>query len=136
MMSRLAVTFLLLFLLFSASFAQEKAGVSVVEMEFCAGLENRQPVGASSQFFNAIDRIYCYTRIQGAAETTTVRHVWYFDGQEKADVELPVRSSSWRTWSSKRMLLKWAGVWRVDVVTADGTVLLSKEFVYKPMTER
>jgi len=136
MVARFALTFLLLFLLFSASFAQAEAGVSVVEMKFCTGLENRQPVGASSQFFNAVDKIYCYTRIQGAVETTTVRHVWYFDEKEKADVELPVRSSSWRTWSSKRMLLEWAGVWRVEVVTADGTVLLSKEFVYKPMTER
>jgi hypothetical protein len=102
-------------------------------MEFCTGIEDRQPVGATSQFFSEIDRIYCFTRITGAADTMTVQHVWYFGENEKARVALPVRSKSWRTWSSKRMIADWAGVWRVDVVMPDGTVLMKKEFVYKPV---
>jgi hypothetical protein len=33
------------------------------------------------------------------------------------------------------MLDGWAGVWRVDILGPDGGVLLSREFVYKPVDE-
>lgn len=110
-------------------------GLVVDEMVFCLGVEERQPVGAGTQFFETTERIYCYTRIGGASGETTVTHVWYYGDAEKARVELPVRSSAWRTWSSKTMLETWSGAWKVDVLGPDGTLLLSKEFVYKPVAE-
>jgi len=109
--------------------------LAVEVMEFCAAVEGRSPVGATTQFLNPIEKIYCYTKITGAADTLTVFHVWYYDEKEMARVELTVKSASWRTWSSKKMLQEWSDVWRVDVETEDGTVLASKEFIYKPLAE-
>jgi len=120
----------------AASLSAQESALKVDEMVFCTGIEDRVPVGESTQFFESAARIYCYTRISGAADTLDVAHVWYFDGEEKARVDLAVRSASWRTWSSKKMLPGWSGLWRVDVLGPDGKVLLSREFVYKPMEEQ
>lgn len=68
-------------------------------------------------------RLYCFTRIDGAASDTSVAHVWFYGAREMARVELPVRSSRWRTYSSKKILAQWTGDWRVQVVAADGRLL-------------
>ena len=117
-----------------SSTAQE-SGLTVEKMIFCTGIEDRLPVGESTQFFETAESIYCYTRINGAADTLDVAHVWYYGDEEKARVDLTVKSASWRTWSSKKMLPAWSGVWRVDILGPDGEVLLSREFVYKPVDE-
>lgn len=108
--------------------AQEGAALQVEEMEFATGIENRVPVGVAASFAVTVGKIYCYTKIVGAAEPTTVSHAWYFNGEEMAKVELAVNGPSWRTWSSKEMEGTGAGAWRVDVVSAAGDVLASKEF--------
>ena len=38
-------------------------------------------------------------------------------------VVLPVRTSEWRTWSSKTLLPEWTGEWMVEVLSKDGTPL-------------
>ncbi|RMH43608.1 MAG: DUF2914 domain-containing protein, partial [Gammaproteobacteria bacterium] len=55
-------------------------------------------------------------------------HVWYWQDREMARVDLPVRSSNWRTWSSKRILPEWTGPWRVVVEDAAGKVVAEKVF--------
>jgi hypothetical protein len=117
----------------TAAGEREETGLTVERLVFCTDVVDREPVGETTQFLHSIARIYCFSQIAGAADTTTVQHVWYFGDKEMARVDLPVRSSSWRTWSSKKMADGWADVWRVDVVSPDGTVLDSKEFLYKPM---
>jgi len=109
--------------------------LAVETMVFCTGIEDRMPVGESTQFFESAERIYCYTRIDGAADTLDVTHVWYYGDEEKARIALTVKSASWRTWSSKKMLPGWSGVWHVDVLGPDGNLLLSREFVYKPIED-
>jgi hypothetical protein len=41
---------------------------------------------------------------------------------------LPVRSSNWRTWSSKTVLPQWVGQWQVEVLDRDGTLLKTIAF--------
>lgn len=101
-------------------------------MVFCTAVENREAVGVDKIFPDTVERVYCFTRITGAADTTTVSHVWYHGDEEKAKVNLSVRSKSWRTWSSKLILKEWEGVWRVDVLSSNGRLLASKEFIIKP----
>ena len=113
----------------------QESGLTVEKMIFCTGIEDRLPVGESTQFFESAERIYCYTRINGAADTLDVTHVWYYGDEEKARVDLTIKSASWRTWSSKKMLPAWSGAWRVDILGPDEKVLLSREFVYKPVDE-
>ncbi|MDD3643633.1 MAG: DUF2914 domain-containing protein [Candidatus Krumholzibacteria bacterium] len=119
----------------TAAVAAAGGGLAVDEMVFCLGVEEMAPVGGNSQFFEPVDRICCFTRIAGAGDTTTVTHVWYFGEEEMARVDLTVKSASWRTWSCKTMIETWAGAWRVDVLGPGGEVLLSREFIYKPVGE-
>ena len=134
-MKKLVLLSLGLFLVTSLCGTLQAGELAVEVMEFCPAVEDRAPVGATTQFLNPVEKIYCYTKIAGAADTVTVFHVWYYDEKEMARVELTVKSASWRTWSSKKMLQEWSDVWRVDVETEDGTVLESKEFIYKPLAE-
>lgn len=122
------VTVLAAFILAGACAGSED-GLRVEQMEFCAAVRDRAPVGAAGAFPSDIARVYCFTKIAGAQDTTTVEHVWYFKDSEMSRVSLDVRSASWRTWSTKRMAPQWKGTWRVDVVESDTTVVATKEFV-------
>lgn len=124
----LVVVVLILVFCFSQTVNAQEAALKVEKMEFCTGVEDRQPVNADTTFLNMVENVYCFTNITGAEEPTTISHVWYYKGEEKAKVDLNVGGKAWRTWSSKRILEEWTGKWRVDVVSASGEVLLSKEF--------
>ncbi len=92
-----------------------------------SGVSERAPIDRIEVYRTSSDgaagRLYCFTRIDGAATDTSVAHVWYYGTREMARVELPVRSSRWRTYSSKKILAQWVGDWRVQVVAADGSLL-------------
>ncbi len=109
--------------------------LKVDEMVFCRNVEKMEPVGVKNQFFESAEKLYCFTRIAGAVDTTSVYHIWSYDGRELARVKLPVRSPLWRTWSSKRMTGSREGSWKVVVTTEDSTVISEKEFIYKPLKE-
>ena len=121
-------------LLFVAAYAGAQT-IEVKEIVFCPTIEERVPVHPDSIFHDTVEKVYCYTRITGAADSTSIFHVWYHEEVEKARVELTVRSADWRTWSSKKILGGWTGIWRVDVLLPDGKLLRSKEFLVKPATE-
>ena len=54
-------------------------------------------------------------------------HVWYFGDKEIARVKLPVKSKSWRTWSSKNLHMG-LGFGYVEIVSESGDVLGRAEF--------
>jgi Protein of unknown function (DUF2914) len=130
----LAVAAALLFLP-AAAHVQETPQLTVEEMVFCAAVQDRQPTGVDTAFANTVDRVYCFVKITGAPDTTAISHVWYYGDKEMARTELQVKSQTWRTWSSKRIVPEWEGRWRVDVVSSSGTVLRSGEFIIKPKAE-
>ena len=69
---------------------------------------------------------------------TSIYHVWYYQGREKFRIALAVRHATWRTWSSRttrRLISQGEGRWRVDVETAEGKVLKSKEFTIRSVAE-
>jgi len=116
----------------AAAGAQQAGGLKVENMVFCTAVQDRQPVGADTAFADTVGSVYCFTRIVGGSDTTSVDHVWYFNDKEMTAVTLPVRSSVWRTWSIKKIGADQKGTWRVDVKSPTGEVLKSAEFVVKP----
>lgn len=107
---------------------QPAAGISI-EPVLCTGIMDREPVGAAESFPAEVDKVYLWTKVTGAAEgETTIHHVWLREGQEMADVELPVRGTPWRTYSYKTIPPEWAGNWEVKVTGADGNVIKSVTF--------
>lgn len=132
-MKRILHLFVLFILLLTGQsvVAVAEEAVEVQEMVFCTGVEDREPVGADTTFLSTVEVVYCFTRLASSVDTTTIAHVWYYNDEEMARVELNVQAKTWRTWSSKRIVQEWTGKWRVDVESESGTVLQSKEFDVK-----
>ena len=90
-------------------------------------VEQREPVGVGESFVIADERVYVWTEIHNGSRTS-IRHIYYHEGQQTNEVILSVRSDRWRTWSYKTLLPGREGDWRVDIVAMDGTVLESVNF--------
>lgn len=127
----ITLTAVLLIALPVAGLAQEEAAEKpnlTIESELGTGVEERMPVGTADSFDADVEQVYCWCRVKGAADTTLVKHVWFYEGKEMASVELPVKSASWRTWSSKKILPEWTGQWTVKIIDAAGNELESNSF--------
>lgn len=129
--SIVALAFLLMIPAISAN-AQESPGLTVEEMVFCAAVQDRAPSLPDTAFASTVENVWCFVKVAGAADTTSITHVWYYNDREMSRVELAVKSANWRTWSSKMILPEWQGIWRVDVLSPGGEVLKSGTFAIKP----
>jgi len=111
--------------------AQENtdSNIQLAEAIICRSIENRTPIASASVFSDNVGQIYCFTKVVGATTDTAIIHHWYLNGKLKASVTLPVRSASWRTWSSKKITPDETGDWMVEVVTEDGNALESILFL-------
>ena len=125
-MKKLTLTsILVLFLATGTLYAQS---LSVETIEIGTAVENREIVGADSTFSPYVENIFCLTKVTGAQDTTEIFHVWFYEDEEKARTPLSIRSSSFRTWSSKTILESWTGSWRVAIEDLDGNVLAETSF--------
>jgi hypothetical protein len=106
-------------------------GVTVTQAVVCQDVVNRMPVSTGKVFPAGTPRLFCFTRVDGAAGETEIIHNWYYKGTLKASVTLPVRGTPWRTWSSKGLRPEWIGDWMVEVLAKDGTPLESVSFTIK-----
>jgi hypothetical protein len=129
-MIRHAPHFLLLMLLLpDAGLRAELAGapIRIEEAVIAAEIDNLTPAKTGTQFDAEIGRIYCFTRVTGN-QGSLIRHLWFQGDTIVMEVELPVRSSNWRTYSMKTIGDLSVGKWRVDVTSEDGTVLATIPF--------
>jgi hypothetical protein len=92
------------------------------ELAVCTSVVDRTPQGTDTTFALSVDSLYCWSKITGSSDETTVTHVWLHEGEVLAQVPLPVRSSYWRTWSVKK-LYGMGGNWEVKVIDATGNTL-------------
>lgn len=121
-------TLLITLILFSV-FAQAFAGsMSVVEGVITTQIVDRAPVDELESYPAQSGKLYCFTKIVGAGEETQVTHVWLYGEKEMGRVTLPVRSASWRTYSSKKILPEWAGEWKVLVLDEAGQEIAAIPF--------
>ena len=107
--------------------AQKQSGLVLEQIQFYTAVEDRQPLGVGTVFPEGLDKLYCFTKIGGAEGKTYVYHVWYFGDKEIARVKLPVKSKSWRTWSSKNLHMG-LGFGYVEIVSESGDILGRAEF--------
>ena len=114
-----------------------KEGVSsqtlvVKDIKICKKIYKRTPVGSDIVFTNSVDSLYCYTRIQNTGSKKEVKHIWYFENQIMTQVRYNVKKSNiYRSWTKKTILPHQIGRWRVDVHDNYGTIIGSKEFQIK-----
>jgi hypothetical protein len=114
------------------SMAQETAPLTVAEASICRDVVNRQPIGAGYTFEASVGKLLCFTKITGAQSPTQISHSWYFGDAQRATVTLSVKSSSWRTYSSKRIQPHEIGDWHVDVLGPGGEILQTLQFKITP----
>jgi hypothetical protein len=118
----------------TAAVAAEESELVLEDIAICTAIEDREPSGVGTVFSNDLEKIYCFTKIVGATDTTSVNHVWYMGDQQLASVNLPIKSTSWRTWSSK-MIGNSLGKGHVEIIAEDGAVLGKASFEIKAAAE-
>ncbi len=112
--------------------AQESSLLVVEEAAICQDVVDRKPVGVGDSFDASVGKLVCFTKITGAQSPTQISHVWYFGDTQRAEVTLSVKSSSWRTYSSKIIQPHEIGDWRVDILGPGGDILKIIEFKTLP----
>lgn len=105
--------------------------LSVAEIAICDTVVNKAPVDTSKVFQQPVERLYCFTRVEGCPDPTFVTHIWYWGDKKMAEVKLPVKSRRWRTWSSKRIAKEWTGEWRVEILSSEEKLLKAVRFEIK-----
>ncbi len=106
--------------------------LKIKDIKICKSIYKRTPVGADVIFTNNVDSLYCYTRIQNTGAKKEVKHVWYYEDQIMTQVRYNVKKSNiYRSWTKKTILSTQVGRWRVDVQDPDGTIIGSKKFEIK-----
>ena len=113
---------------------EEMPGLTV-EAQICTGIEDRMPVGTGESFPTDVDKLYLWSRITGAQDSISVYHVWSYEGEEKLNFEMPVKSPSWRCWTYKTILPEWTGQWEAKIIGPDGTVMATIPFNISEQTE-
>ena len=108
-----------------------QGSLSVPEASIATMVVDRAPAGTAMTFPSDVERLYAWTRIQGAEGETTVRHVWIQGDVERANIELRIGGSPWRTWSNKVIMPEWTGDWRVEVRDSRGNVLETIRFTVR-----
>lgn len=103
--------------------------VAIEDAVICREIADREPVGAGDIFTSQVEKLYCYTRVLGATEDIAITHNWYYQDALVTQVTLNVRSSNWRTWSSKTILPDQTGEWRVEVTSESGETLKTIYFM-------
>ena len=112
--------------------AQMAGKIEVASAAICKNVVNREAVDIGTRFPNSVPRLYCFTRIVGADQPTEIVHVWNYGDVERARISLKVKSSNWRTYSSKAIQANETGAWRVDVLDAAGNLLKTINFEITP----
>ncbi|MEE9553691.1 MAG: DUF2914 domain-containing protein, partial [candidate division Zixibacteria bacterium] len=111
--------------------AEVISSLTVETMAFCVGVEEREPVGEGSEFATDVGTLFFWSNVLNAGDETTVDHIWYLNGEEKARVTLSAKYPRNRIWSSKIVPPEWDGEWKVDIVSESGEVLGAKTCAVK-----
>ena len=119
----------------SAAIAQQAADLEVTTAAICREVVDREPVDAGTSFEPTVGKVRCFTHVMGAQGATVIYHIWSFGERERAVVELPVNSISWRTYSSKIVQPHEIGDWRVQVLGPEGDELKVLHFEIESQVE-
>ena len=115
---------------------EKNTSLIVQDIKICKSIYKRTPVGSDVVFTNNVDSLYCYTRIQNPGPKREVKHIWYYDNQMMTQVRYNVKKSNiYRSWTKKTILSNQIGRWRVDIQDNNGTIIGSKNFEIKNISD-
>ena len=118
--------------------AEEQSGFSrgsVMRATFTNAIEDREPVDDMKSAGNSSNKITFFTELRDMSGQMA-KHRWEHNGEVMAEVEFNVGGPRWRVWSSKSLMPKWEGEWKVSVLNAAGDVISEELISYKePIAE-
>ncbi len=101
---------------------------TISRMVISERVTDREPDGIADTFTADVETVFCFLETQNINVDTTISFVWYFEGQEKAIITLPLQKGvRWRTFSSKK-LANMKGNWTVELKDNSGIVLNTVSF--------
>ncbi len=109
--------------LVSSTFAE----TTIKRIAIAKDIVNKEPVGVATSFYNP-DKLYCFTEVKTDKYPTKIVHIWLYNDNIIAEVPLDVKSSSWRTFSSKTIYRNWKGNWKVEIYSEEGKLIDSISF--------
>jgi hypothetical protein len=110
--------------------------LTVSDMAFGTGIQDKAVTGVDTVFDVTVERIYCWNVVRHAAANDTIYHTWYLNGNEIQKVPLPVKGFRYRTHSFKSLWGSLSGVWTVKVTDLAGNLLAEESVdVRKAVTE-
>ena len=128
-----SVAGLLLSFLFLAPSAMaqgtETQTLGISEAAIATAIEDLVPQGVSETFQSDVGKLYAFTRVSGAEGEEIIKHMWFYKDKLMTEIQLSVKSASWRTYSSKKILPQWTGQWKVEILDEDGRVLKTLQFM-------
>jgi hypothetical protein len=124
-------------LLFPAgkSFSQESA-LTVPELILCRQVTDEGPKNAAGEFFDNVGSVCCQTRIEGTTGTEKITHVWYYGSVKQETFKFEVDSASNTIHSCVEVKPGMLGLWKVEVLDAQGIVLKSQPFFIKGIPDK
>ncbi|HTG80541.1 MAG TPA: DUF2914 domain-containing protein [Geobacteraceae bacterium] len=104
--------------------------LKIIEMAVTTKIVRGKPIDSVHRISSSsVKALYCFTRLTSeSGEETTIKHVWYRDGEKAGEYVLPVKGERWRTYSKKAVDKGLTGDWRVDVLDSGGNLLKSVQF--------
>ena len=107
--------------------------ITVERLAICVDIKDNEPDVIDSVFPPQVKRLYCFTSIKGATESSEIQHRWYYNDDLQSTVSLKIKSASWRTYSAKSIPAVYTGEWMVAIVnTKNEEVLKTCKFFIKP----
>ncbi|MBW2466155.1 MAG: DUF2914 domain-containing protein, partial [Deltaproteobacteria bacterium] len=92
------------------------------------GVSDREPYGIAEEFSVGAETVFCFLEAENIELDRIVSFVWYFEGEKKARVSLPIQEGKrWRTYSSKK-IAQLKGNWTVELQDESGVVLSTVSF--------
>ena len=113
-------------------------GIRIAEIITCRTVENKQYVSPETEFSIHRDNrpevwVWMDVRSKKRRLPYLLRHAYYLNGQKYAAVVLEIKYQRMRTWSNITLdHEKYAGDWRVEVLTADKQTIAETQFQVVP----
>lgn len=125
----LTVIILCLFMV-TGTMAAGDGVLRIAEMAVTTKISRNNPIDSVRRInHRSVPALYCFTRIANpSGAETTIRHIWYRNGQVAAEQQLDVKGEKWRTWSKRPIGRESIGKWRVEALDGEGKLLKAVDF--------
>lgn len=113
-------------------------GIRIARLVPCLQVKDRQYISPQTEFSIETDGrpdvwVWMDVRSEKNKLPYTLRHVYFFNNRKYASVTLNIRYPRMRTWSNLTLENdKYAGKWRVEVVTENGQKISRADFTVVP----